>query len=169
VNRPHPTASTTLQLEPEHASFITSDGISCAVAARDEANQPSIAKGLAVRVRADRRTIEVLVDAERAGPLLRDVRAGSPLAFVCSQPSSHRTMQLKGECAAIEPTTPDDTRLVTAKVDAVVAHIAPLGYPHEGLRSYFGFNAAALTKIVFVVTSAFAQTPGPGAGARLGS
>jgi hypothetical protein len=169
VNRPDQNASATLQLEPEHASFITSDGISCAVAARDESNQPSIAKGLAVRVRADRRTIEVFVDAERSGPLLRDVLAGSPPAFVCSQPSSHRTIQLKGDRAVIEPTTPDDTRLVTAKVDAVVAHIAPLGYRQEGLRSYFGFNAAALTKIVFVVSAAFAQTPGPGAGARLGS
>ena len=169
MNRPDRNASATLHLEPEHVSFITSDGVSCAVAARDASNQPSVAKGLAVRVRPDRRTVEVFVDAERSGALLRDVRAGSPLAFVCSEPASHRTIQLKGDRAGIESVTQDDARLVAAKVDAVVAHIAPLGYRQEGLRSYFGFTAAALMKIVFVASAAFAQTPGPGAGARLGS
>jgi hypothetical protein len=158
-----------LRLEADHVAFIAGDGISCSVAARDASNQPSVAKALAVRVLPDRRTIEVFVDAERSVALLRDLRAGSPLAFVCSEPASHRTMQLKGSTATLEAVTAPDVAYVAAKVDAVVAHISPLGYRREGLRAYFGFEPATLTKIVFVATAAFAQTPGPGAGARLGS
>ncbi len=156
-------------LEAEHAVFITRDGISCSVAARDGSNQPSVAKALAVRVRPDQCTLEVIVDAERAPQVLRDLRADSPLACVFSEPGSHRTIQVKGEGAATEPASADDVRLVTTRVDAIIDHLVRHGYRREALRAYFGFTPAALTKIVFVAAAAFAQTPGPGAGARLGA
>jgi hypothetical protein len=154
-------------LDAEHVAFVTGDAISSAVAARDATQQPSLAKGLAVRVRADRRVVELFVDAERAAHLLQDVRAGSPVALVCSEPMSHRTIQIKGPRADIEALAPGDDQFVATKVDALVAHIVPLGYPSAVLRAYFAFTPATLTKLVFVVSAAFVQTPGPGAGAPL--
>jgi hypothetical protein len=154
-------------LDAEHVAFLARAGISSAVAARDDANQPSVAKGLGVRVSADRRLVEVFVDTERAAPVLRDLRAGSPVAVVCSEPASHRTIQLKGERARIEEAAADDLAFVAGKVQGVIAHIAPLGYKADALRVYFSFTPAALAKVVFAPVAAFLQTPGPGAGAPL--
>lgn len=107
------------------------------------------------------------MDTQRSADVLRDLSAGSPVAIVCSEPKSHRTIQLKGTSVRIEPIAPGDVQFVAAKVDAVVEHIVPLGYQEPALRAYFSFTAAALTKIVFEATAAFLQTPGPGAGAPL--
>ena len=154
-------------LGDEHVAFMSGDAISSAIASRDASNQPSLTKCLAVRVRGDQGTVEVFVDADRSAELLRDLRAGNPIALVCSEPMSHRTIQVKGTRAEIGPLGPDDQKFVAAKVDAIVAHIAPLGYPEPGLRTYFSFTPAALTRIVFSASAAFLQTPGPGAGAPL--
>ncbi|HYS11757.1 MAG TPA: hypothetical protein VEN28_00485 [Burkholderiaceae bacterium] len=154
-------------LDAEHVAFMSGDAISSAVAGRDASNQPSVAKALAVRVRSDRGTVEVFVDTERSGELLRDLRAGYPIALVCSEPRSHRTIQVKGQRTDIEPLAPGDEQFVGAKVDALVAHIAQLGYAEDGLRAYFAFTPSALTRIIFAASAAFLQTPGPGAGAPL--
>lgn len=154
-------------LDADHVAFISGGAVSSAVAARDASNQPSLAKGLAVRVRSDRRTVEVFMDAQRSADVLRDLSAGSPVALVCSEPKSHRTIQLKGTSVRLEPIAPGDAQFVAAKVDAVVEHIVPLGYQEAALRAYFSFTRAALAKVVFEATAAFLQTPGPGAGAPL--
>jgi hypothetical protein len=154
-------------LDAEHIVFIGGGAISSAVAARDTSNQPSVAKGFAVRVSDDQRVVEVFVDAQRAAGVLQDLRAGSPISIVCSEPMSHRTIQLKGAGARIEPLAPGDEAFVAAKVNAVIAHIAPLGYAAEALRAYFAFTPATLARIVFTPSAAFLQTPGPGAGAPL--
>lgn len=154
-------------LGDEHVAFLSGDAISSAIASRDASNQPSVTKCLAVRVRGDQGTVEVFVDADRSVELLRDLRAGSPIALVCSEPMSHRTIQVKGVLADIGPLAPDDQKFVAARVEAIVAHIAPLGYPEDGLRAYFSFTPGALTRIVFAASAAFLQTPGPGAGAPL--
>lgn len=146
---------------------MSGGAVSSALAARDASNQPSVCKGLAVRVRDDQRTVEVFMDAQRSADVLRDLSAGSPVALVCSEPKSHRTIQLKGVNVRIEAIAPGDMQFVGAKVDAVIEHIVPLGYQDAALRAYFTFTAAALTKIVFETTAAFLQTPGPGAGAPL--
>jgi len=154
-------------LGDEYVAFLSGDAISSAIASRDASNQPSVTKCLAVRVRGDPRTVEVFVDADRSVELLRDLRTGSPIALVCSEPMSHRTIQVKGERAEVGPPAPDDQKFVAAKVDAIIAHIAPLGYPDDGLRAYFSFTPDTLTRIVFAASAAFLQTPGPGAGAPL--
>ena len=156
-------------LGPEHVAFLSGAAISSALAGRDASNQPSVAKALAVRVHPEQPVVEVFVDADRSVELLRDLRAGSPLALVCSEPKSHRTIQVKGQRADIGPLAAGDQDFIAARVDAIVAHIVPLGYQQAALRAYFAFTPAALQKVVFTATSAFLQTPGPGAGAPLKS
>jgi hypothetical protein len=154
-------------LDAEHVLFMSGDAISSAVAARDGANSPSVAKGLGVRVQDGSGTVEVFVDAERAVALLQDLRGGYPIALVCSEPMSHRTIQVKGQRAEIKQLTPGDETLVARKVDGVVAHLQAFGYREQVLRAYFAFTPATLTRIVFSATAAFLQTPGPGAGRPL--
>jgi hypothetical protein len=167
VNRSVTRSSNAPVLDAEHVDFMSGAAISSAVAARSVSNQPSIAKGLAVRVRSDRRVVEVFVDADRSVALLEHVRAGSPVAVVCSEPRSHRTIQIKGQRADIEAITAGDEKFVADRVDTLVAHIVPLGYRDDPLRAYWAFAPAKLVKVVFAASAAFLQTPGPGAGAPL--
>lgn len=161
------TRSAVWVLDADHVAFMSGSAISSAVAARDATNQPSVAKALAVRVREEQRLVEVFVDTVRAARVLDDLRAGSPIAMVCSEPQSHRTIQVKGAAVRIEPIAPGDERFVAARVEAVVAHIVPLGYKSDVLHAYFAYTPAALARLVFTPAAAFLQTPGPGAGAPL--
>jgi DUF971 family protein len=156
-------------LDAENAAFVASDGISCSIAARDAANRPSVGKAFAVRVSADRQRLEVFVDAERCAEVVRDLRAASPVAVVFSQPSTHRTIQVKSPAARVVAAAADDRAYVAHKVDAVVEHLVPLGFPRDGLRAFFAYAPDSLLKVVFEPDAAFAQTPGPGAGKRLAS
>ena len=167
MNRASIDKGDTLVLGAEHVAFLSGAAISSALAARDASNQPSLAKALGVRVQGDQRVLEVFVDAERASEVLRDLRAGSPVALVSSEPKSHRTIQVKGTRADIGPLGPGDEAYVAARVDAIVAHVAPLGYHQAALRAYLAFTPAALLKVVFTASAAFLQTPGPGAGTPL--
>lgn len=154
--------------DADHAAFLRREWISCAVAARDAGNRPSLAKAVAVRLCDDLNTVEVFVDGERAAGVLRDLRAGSPIALVCSEPASHRSIQVKGERAEVLPVGPGDAEFVAARFEAVATHVVALSYPHDGIRAYFHYAPEHLAKITFVAGGAFGQTPGPGAGAPLG-
>ena len=154
-------------LDDEHIAFMSRDAISTAISTRNHSNRSAVSKGLAVRVRADRRTVEIFVDAERSTEVLNDVRAQSPVAVVCSEPSTHRTIQVKGPGAAIEMLAADEVQFVAGKVDALVKHIVPLGYADNAIRVYLTYTPSRLVKIVFPASAAFLQTPGPGAGAPI--
>ena len=154
-------------LDADSAAFIVRASVTNAVAARDANRMPSVGKALGARVSADRRTVEVFIDAERMAAVVRDLRAGSPIAVVFSEPGSHRTIQLKAPGARVEPLAVGDEALVARHVQGIVAHLAPLGYAPAAMRMYFGYTPQHLVRIVFAPTDAFAQTPGPGAGARL--
>jgi hypothetical protein len=167
VSRPSIDKGAAPVLGADHVAFLSGAAISSALAARDASNQPSLANALGVRVQPDQRVLEVFVDGERASELLRDLRSGSPVALVSSEPKSHRTIQVKGPRADIGPLAQGDEAFVASRVDAIVKHIVPLGYYDAALRAYFAFTPAALLKVVFTATAAFLQTPGPGAGAPL--
>jgi hypothetical protein len=86
---------------------------------------------------------------------------------VFSQPSTHRTIQLKGTDATLGPLEPGGTALIDANIDALVKDVAPLGYSEIFVRTLLAYEPEDLVEVTFTPTSAFAQTPGPQAGKRL--
>lgn len=154
-------------LDDTNAAFIAGPAVSIAVAARDASNVPSLFKAVACRVSDDRRRVTVYVDQQLAAAVVRDLRAGSPIAAVFSEPATHRTIQLKGERADVGPVTPADREYARERFDNIVAHIAALDYAENAVKCYFHYAPEQLVAIVFAPTAAFEQTPGPGAGARL--
>jgi len=155
-------------LDDEHARFIAEQAVSYALASRDGANRPSIAKAAAVRVSGDRRRVTLLVDQQLASDVVRDLRAGQPVAAVFSEPATHRTLQLKGLRAEVASVTPADREFARQHLEVTVAHVAPLGYDAAALRAYFAHQPEQLVAVSFVPVAAFEQTPGPGAGRPLG-
>jgi hypothetical protein len=90
------------------------------------------------------------------------------VAVVFSQPSTHQTIQIKGDDATVGALADGDVARVAAYADALVRDLQTLGYTEEFGRALVGFDPADLVTVSFTPNAAFRQTPGPNAGAPLG-
>lgn len=138
------------------------------VSSRNDGLASSIARGYGCRVSRDRRRVVVFLATQRSEAVLRDLRAGGPIAVVFCLPSSHKTLQLKAATAEIAPVEPADRRILRAYRDAFFAEIVALGYEERFTRSLASVAADEESVAVsFEPTAAFEQTPGPQAGKQL--
>jgi len=153
-------------LDAANAAFIGC-GVMVSLASRDAHHVPSVARALGCRVAPDRRSVTAFLDAAQCPALLRDVRDTRAIAAVFSQPSTHRTIQLKGADAALGPIEPGDPALIEANRAALVADMGPAGYDAAFVRTLLACAPDDLVAVTFTPTAAFAQTPGPQAGKRL--
>lgn len=154
-------------LDAEHAAFVVSPGISMTVASRLAGNRPELGRALGCRVAADRRRVTLLVPGAQLAPLIAALRESRAIAVVFSQPSTHRTIQLKGTDAALEPIAPGDLELSARWADSFVVALAPYGIGEDLVRAFLWCDPAELVAVSFTPCAAFQQTPGPGAGAPL--
>jgi hypothetical protein len=153
-------------LDEANVMFIRC-GVMVSVASRDAHHVASLARALGCRVAPDRRRVTAFLAAPQCEVLLRDLRDTGTIAAVFTQPSTHRTIQLKGTDATLGALEPGDTALIEANIVALVKDVAVLGYTEAFARTILAYEAGALVAVTFTPTSAFAQTPGPQAGKRL--
>lgn len=151
-------------LPAELAAFVQS-GLSISICGRDERLVPSLAKGVGCRVRTDGREVTVLLFADAAEAVARDIATNRLIAVVFSQPSTNRTVQLKGRDATPVPATAADVALVRRHLALFAADIGPLGWDQHYVDTLFWHDPAQLLAVRFTPEFAFAQTPGPNAGA----
>lgn len=162
------TESGFLVLDCRQAAFLLGP-VSMNIASRDAALTPSVARVFGCRIAADGREVTVFLSAARAAGVLRDLRAGAPLALVFSRPQTHETRQLKAASARIEPVAPGDIELIRAYGDAFVAECVPLGYAEHFMRGFFVGVEDDAVAVTFAPSAMFEQTPGPDAGKRMGA
>lgn len=147
-------------------SFITGE-VAIVVASSDAALLPAIARGYGCRVATDRRTVTVFLPAENSDAVLRNLRAGRPIAAVFTFPATHETLQLKGAHADVGPLKRGDRALMRSYAQQITAHLRGLGFTDAFLGAMGApveYEAVAAT---FVPAAAFVQTPGPSAGQPL--
>jgi hypothetical protein len=154
-------------LDEEHAEFIQG-GVSVIIATRNARLVADLARGCGCRVSRDRRLVTVLVDPDRAEALLQDIRANGMIAVVFSQPSTHRTIQLKGSDARRARVAAGDRAVVERTLAGWIEDLTSVGYTRELARAIHGGRPARLAAMAFTPEAAFQQTPGPAAGTRLG-
>lgn len=160
---PEPPAPAAPALPAELAAFIQS-GLSITVCGRDDRLVPSIAKAAGCRVSADGREVTVLLFADAAEAAARDITRNRLISVVFSQPTTDRTLQLKGRDAMPVPTAPADVALVRRHLALFAAEIASLGWDQRFVDTMLWHDPTQLIAIRFTPDRAFAQTPGPGAG-----
>ena len=153
-------------LDEEHAAFIQG-GVSIVASSSSARQVPSIGRIAGCRVAADRRCVTVLLAASQAPQLLADVRACGRIAVVFSQPSTHRSFQLKADDATARAATADELAVAHRHVEAFAAEIAPLGHEREHARALLACADEDLVAIDFTPNAAFEQTPGPNAGKQI--
>ena len=159
-------AAATIALDPELVAFLQGP-VSMHAASRDAANVPNLSRALGCRVSADRTRVTVFLLASHSGQMLADYRANGRIAVVMSLPSTHRTVQLKGEDAMVEPLQDGDHILVARYREAFVKELSGLGYSPSLPELLWAGARGDVVAVAFTVTAAFIQTPGPTAGKPL--
>lgn len=154
-------------LDAEHAAFILLPGISITVASRGPDHRPLLGRAVGCRLAQDRSRVTVLVPKDQNAELVEALRASRAVAVVFSQPSTHRTIQLKGTDARVEPAGDADRDRAARWSEGFVAELGALGYDRELVGTFVWCDPAELVAVSFGPCAAFQQTPGPGAGAPL--
>ena len=153
-------------IDAQLAAFITG-GVSIVAASRGPRNAPVIARAAGCRASADPARVTLLLARSQAGALLEAAEATGAISVVFSQPSSHRSYQLKGADARVEPPAPGDAALLARYADAFAADLCPLGYAEQMVRALVWAPAGDFAALTFTPSAAFDQTPGPRAGSAL--
>ena len=131
------------------------------------ASVPSLERAVGCKVSSDRRQVTIFVAATSARVLLEDVRRSGRIAVVFTEPSTHRTIQLKGKDAGIVPAVAADQGIVAAYTEAMVSVLARVGREEPVVRALLSYPREELRAIAFTPAAAFTQTPGPRAGTPL--
>ena len=98
--------------------------------------------------------------------MLADLQANGRSAVVASQPTTNRTLQIKGNDATLLPCSVQDETLADAHLEGFVEEIGRLGFQAEVARTIHRHDGG-MVAVAFTVAEAFEQTPGPQAGAPL--
>jgi hypothetical protein len=153
-------------IDAGHAAFIQS-GVSIGIATCDRHNVPSQVRATGCRVSPDRGTVTIFVSATQATQVLADIRDRATVAVVFSEPSTHRTVQIKASDAVISGIADGDLAAVDAYRDAFARELEPLGFSDAVIRALLACPPADIVALSFTPTEAFSQTPGPKAGEPL--
>lgn len=160
-----PTPATSL-IHADHAAFMQG-GVSISIGSCDVDNQPWLGKAMGCRVTADSMTVTVFAAASHSPELMAAIAQTGAIAVVFSQPSTHRTLQLKGRDARVIAAVSGDQVIVQAYRDAFVKELLPLGFNELPIRAFLACAAEDLVRISFSPCAAYTQTPGPHAGQPL--
>lgn len=150
------------RIDDETAGFIQG-AVSIIAATRNAEHRPSLVRAQGCRVDPGGAGLAVLVVADQATELLDDIRDNRRVAVVFTRPSTHRSVQVKGEDARVVAASAQDLALAAGYRDAMVAELALIGVPEARVRALLA-GVGELVAIAFSPTSAFVQTPGPDAG-----
>jgi len=142
-------------------------GVSISVASCDRHGMPQLVRAIGCRVSDDGARITVFVPEAKSQAVQRDIFATGAIAVAFTQPSTHRTMQLKSRDARVAALRPDDAQLVEAYRDAFVAEVGAIGFHEKMVRTLLSCAPEELVALSFCPSEAYSQTPGPNAGKKL--
>lgn len=153
---------------PDDFAAIIAKGVSCIVGSRDAQLRPSLMRAVGSRLGEDAREITVFLSRPHSRQLLQDIASTGHVAAVFSQPSTHRTIQLKATRAVLRNATPEDIPDMARCEASLDQELQAIGYGPGLAALLLAHKLEDLVAVSFVPEQAFDQTPGPQAGARIG-
>lgn len=148
---------------------MIASGVSVIVGSRDAALRPSLMRAVGSRIDPDSQRITVYLARSQSRQLLQDLAATGQVAVVFSQPSTHRTLQVKASRVDLRPADAEDVPVLAAYLKAMEHEIAQVGFGAPITRAMLAHRHEDVVAVSFLAEQAFDQTPGPRAGATLGS
>lgn len=156
-----------LLLGPDHAAWI-GKGISAIVASRDAQRQPSLMRAVGADVGAQGERVTVYLNRLAARQVLADLEATGQIAVVFSEPSSHRTLQVKASRVDMRPAEAADAPLLQRYLRGMEWQLHQVGITPHQVRTMLSHRLSDVVAVSFAPEQAFDQTPGRSAGARIG-
>lgn len=153
-------------LDAELAAFLH-QGVSIHAASRDASHVGNLSRAVGCRLSPDRTRLTVFLLASHSGAMLADYRANGQIAVVITLPSTHRTIQVKGGDAEVEPLQDGDHILIARNREGFVKELGKLGWEASLPETLLAGGRGDVVAVGFTITAAFTQTPGPTAGAPL--
>lgn len=160
-------------ISAELVQFVQS-GVSILVGTRDQDLVPEACRGMGAHVhlvhgvsRAHEKAPEITVflPAATNARTLANLRDNGRIAVCFSRAHDHRSVQFKGQVVAMAPAAESDRQIVDGYRGAIAHAWGEVGFPP---RITMRVAHWPCTAVRFAVESTFVQTPGPGAGERLG-
>jgi hypothetical protein len=152
-----------VQLSDELVEFIES-GLSASVGTRDANLRPECLRAMGASVGSDRQSISVYLNQALAGRTLENIADNGSIAVVFSRPLDHRSLQIKGRVIGTRPANAADRALQERYLAGFVEQLYCVNFPRAVSRRIRLWPSVVVT---FGADELFAQTPGPGAGARV--
>ena len=156
-------------LLPPQLAAMMARGVSVIVGSRDLSNRPSVMRAVGSLVEDEGRSITVFVSGAQSRQLVQDIAATGHIAAVFSEPSTHRTVQVKATRATLRNAGAADQPVLDRYLKSMEHEIQQVGIPPPLTRAMLAHRIDDLVAISFVPEQAFDQTPGPRAGAVLGA
>ncbi|HYD99670.1 MAG TPA: hypothetical protein VEH84_09820 [Alphaproteobacteria bacterium] len=151
---------------PDALSALLENPVMMVMATRDAALRPAIARALGCHLVEDGRAMDIFVSRAQWPDAVANCAPGAPIAFTFCRPSDYRTFQVKGAVVEIAAAAGPDADRAEAYRGAMAAELMALGVPPHQIEHWL--RAGDVVRIRFLTHESFAQTPGPGAGARMG-
>jgi hypothetical protein len=155
-----------LTLTDDVIRFVES-GVSITAGSRDARCVPSMARVLGCRVADDGCTVQFWMVASQSAQLRLDCKTSDRLVAVFSQPSTHRTLQIKGDGVVEVAVQSDDHGVIEKHIRGFGAEVAPMGFGRVFTQAFFQHEAHDVIALRFSARELFDQTPGPEAGRKL--
>jgi len=141
--------------------------LSVNVATSDRDGRPLVARAVAARVAPDGERLTVLIDGRANAALVAAVAGTGRLAVVFTEPSTHRSIQIKDDAASVAAPTVEEAALPGPYIDGFIAELAGMGFTEAFVRAVMEFDPADLVALHLDLAAVFDQTPGPKAGERI--
>lgn len=141
--------------------------LSVNVATSDSVGRPLVARAVAARVSQDGGRLTVLIDGRANAALVAAVAGTGRLAVVFTEPSTHRSIQIKDNHATVADPTAEEAALPGPYIDGFSAELAGMGFTEAFVRAVMAFDPADLVALHLDPAEVFDQTPGPKAGERI--
>lgn len=141
--------------------------LSVNVATSDRDGRPLVARAVAARVAPGGERLTVLIDGRANGALVAAVAETGRLAVVFTEPSTHRSIQIKDDAASVAAPTVEEAALPGPYIEGFIAELAGMGFTEAFVRAVMEFDPSDLVALHLHPTAVFDQTPGPKAGERI--
>ncbi|MDM7941978.1 MAG: pyridoxamine 5'-phosphate oxidase family protein [Hydrogenophaga sp.] len=158
-----PSAPAQALLSPDHLAMMDG-GVSVIVSSCGADLTPSVMRAVGSHIGDGGRHITVFVCRSQSARLLGDVARSARLAAVFSQPSTHRTVQLKTRAARLREATDADVPALQRYLRGMETELTRIGFDAVYARAMLMHRLDDVVAIEFEPEQAFDQTPGPRAG-----
>ena len=153
-------------IDSDNAAFIQT-GVSITLAGCASGRLPSMSRGYACKLIDAGRQLGIALSRRQAAEVLENIGLTGYVAVAFSQPTTNRTVQLKGFDARVVAFDPADEALIRHHIDDFVPEVVSLGTPEAMVRALFSYTLDDIVMVVFTPSTGYDQTPGPKAGERL--